>query len=194
MNRSGPQKNAKDAAPSDPELLRRLASGEISALGTLYDRHQAAVRGFVAQMSRDAHDVDDLVHTTFLTAAKSAARYDGRPDCRPWLLGIAVHLLRRRRHAFGRWLRVLPALRLARSTTEDARSALSTKTDVHRALQGLSEPKRMAILLTEVEGLSCQEVADLLGIPIGTVWTRLHAARRELREALENSEPDGGAR
>lgn len=185
MTRPLPQRLDKGVDTSDSELLARLASGDIGALGELYDRHQAAVRRFVAHMSGDAHDVDDLVHTTFLTAAKSASRYDGRPNCRPWLMGIAVRLLKKKRHAWARWLLVLPALRLQRPATSDGLAVTTTRSDVRRALMRLSEPKRIAILLTEVEGLSCPEVAELLDVPVGTVWTRLHAARRELRAVLD---------
>jgi RNA polymerase sigma-70 factor (ECF subfamily) len=170
---------------SDPDLLRRLAGGEIGALGELYDRHREPVRRFIVRATSNADDVDDLVHATFLAAAKGAARYDGRPSCRPWLVGIAAHLLRRRRRSVGHFLAVLSSLRITRATTTDPRSALLARVDVEHALAGISEVKRIALLLAEVEGLSCVEIAGVLGVPIGTVWTRLHAARRELRLALE---------
>ena len=65
--------------PSDPEIMLRLAGGESGALGELYDRYHERIRRFVARATSDAEDVDDLVHATFLAAAKTAARYDGRP-------------------------------------------------------------------------------------------------------------------
>jgi RNA polymerase sigma-70 factor (ECF subfamily) len=170
---------------SDPDLLRQLAGGEIGALGELYDRYREPVRRFVARATSDADDVDDLVHATFLAAAKSASRYDGRPSCRPWLVGIAAQLLRRRRQSFGHLLAVLSSLRGIRATATDPRPALQARADVERALGRISEVKRITLLLAEVEGLSCAEIAEALGGPIGTVWTRLHAARRELRQALE---------
>ncbi|MFZ5892741.1 MAG: RNA polymerase sigma factor [Myxococcota bacterium] len=173
-----------DAAPTDPELMARLAGADIGALGELYDRYQVPVRRFIARATSDAEDVDDLVQSTFLTAARSASRYDGRSLCRPWLIGIAVQLLRRRRHSLGRFLSVLSALQAFRSTSSDPRSSLHARSDVERALAELSEAKRVTLLLAEVEELSCQEIAELLNIPIGTVWTRLHAARREMRRAL----------
>ena len=169
----------------DPDILRQLAAGEIGALGELYDRYREPVWRFVARATSDADDVDDLVQATFLAAAKSAGRYDGRPSCRPWLIGIAAQLLRRRRQSFGRFLEVLSALRGVRATATDPRPALQACSDVERALVQISEAKRITLLMAEVEGLSCAEIAAALVVPIGTVWTRLHAARRELRRALE---------
>ena len=175
---------------SDPVLMRQLAAGELGALGALYDRHQAPLRSFVARATRDADAVDDLVQATFLAAAKSAERYDGRSSCRPWLIGIAAQLLRRRRQTFSRLLAVLSLLKRSQPASGDPRSALHARTDVERGLARLSEAKRITLLMAEVEGLSCAEIAEALSIPIGTVWTRLHAARRELRQALDQ-EPEG---
>jgi RNA polymerase sigma-70 factor (ECF subfamily) len=174
---------------SDPELMQQLAAGQLGALGELYDRYQAALRSFLSRATRDAHDVDDLAHATFLAAAKSAERYDGRSSCRPWLIGIAAQLLRRRRQTFARLVSVLSALKDTRQPASDPRSALQARTDVERALALLSEPKRITLLMAEVEGLSCAEIAEAVAVPIGTVWTRLHAARRELRQILDAEGP-----
>jgi RNA polymerase sigma-70 factor (ECF subfamily) len=168
--------------------MRRLATGEIGALGEIYDRYYEPIRRFVARATSDAEDVDDLVHATFLAAAKSAERYDGRPCCRPWLIGIAAQLLRRRGQSFGRFLAVLSSLRGTRAASVDPRPALQARSDLERALAGIGEAKRIALLMAEVEGLSCAEISAVLRVPIGTVWTRLHAARRELRRALEKGE------
>ena len=173
--------------PRDPELVQQLARGELGALGALYDRYHAQLRGFLARSTHDAHDVDDLVHATFLAAAASAERYDGRPCCRPWLIGIAAQLLRRRRRSFGRWRSMFSALRGTAEQSRDPRASLLARSDLERALSRLSEAKRVTILMAEVEGLSCAEIAEALEVPIGTVWTRLHAARRELRQALKGA-------
>ena len=169
---------------ADPELMRRLANGELGALGELYDRYHAPLRRFIARATRDAEDVDDLLHATFLAAAKSAERYEGRACARPWLIGISVQLLRRRRQKFARLLAVLATLRGTSETSRDPRRTLQSRTDLERALARLSEAKRLTLLMAEVEGLSCAEIAEALQVPIGTVWTRLHAARRDLRQAL----------
>jgi RNA polymerase sigma factor (sigma-70 family) len=169
---------------SDSELMSRVAGGDSGALGELYDRYQAPVRRFLTRATADAEDVDDLLHGTFMAAASSAGRYDGRPCCRPWLVGIAAQLIRRRRRAVTRFLAVLASLGGGRSASADPRPELHARSDVERALGRISDPKRVTFLLAEVEGLTCPEIAALLEIPIGTVWTRLHAARRELRQAL----------
>jgi RNA polymerase sigma-70 factor (ECF subfamily) len=173
---------------SDADVLARTAAGEIGAMGALYDRYHERVRRFLRRATSDAHDVDDLVHATFLEAARSAARYDGRPSCRPWLLGIAAQLLRRRGRSFARLVAVLSSLAPLRATIGDPGPVLQAKTDLERALARLSEPKRLTLLMAEVEGLSCGEIARALDVPIGTVWTRLHAARRELRRSLGEGE------
>jgi RNA polymerase sigma factor (sigma-70 family) len=187
---SAPERSAPPTA--DPELMQQLAAGQLGALGELYDRYRAPLHQFISRATRDAHDVDDLLQATFLAAARSAERYDGRASCRPWLVGIAAQLLRRRRQAFGRFVEVLAALKSSAPSATDPGPALQARTDVERALARLSEPKRLALLMAEVEGLTCPEIADALGIPIGTVWTRLHSARRELREALGKAEGEGG--
>ena len=74
---------ARVLAPSDAPVVARLARGDIGALGELYDRHQQAVRAFLARATSNAADVDDLVQNTFLGAAKIAGKYDGRASSRP---------------------------------------------------------------------------------------------------------------
>lgn len=179
---------------ADGELMQELARGQLDALGELYDRYQAPLRSFLSRATRDAHDVDDLLHATFLAAAKSAERYDGRSSCRPWLVGIAAQLLRRRRQTFQRFVAVLSSLKGTLQPASDPRGALQARSDVERALAELSEPKRITLLMAEVEGFGCAEIAEALEIPIGTVWTRLHAARRELRLRLERDGERAGKR
>src|SRR5450432_2140067 len=95
---------------TDAAALEALSQGHISALGVLYDRYQASVFSFVRRASNDAHDVEDVVHVTFMTAAKAAANFDGRQSCRPWLVGIAARLLYRRKRGLSRWTRALREL------------------------------------------------------------------------------------
>lgn len=187
---SGRASNAVEEA--DKEAMRRLARGEIDALGELYDRHHAAVRRFATRMSGSSDDGDDIVHATFLNALKNASTFDLERSCRAWLLGIAAQLLRRERTQGARWARLLAAFRAPEPAwTRDPERALSAREglgQVERALLRLPEPKRAVLVMAEIEGLGGAEIAQALEIPLNTVWTRLHHARRELTRALESEE------
>lgn len=175
------------ATTSDAELLARVATGELAALGALYDRHCEAMRGFVARATCGHADADDLVHDAFLTAARIAARFDGRTSARPWLIGIAARLMQRRARGLGRIPQLLARLAWTRPETSDpvelleARSALGAMTDT---MARMATGKRLVLLMSELEGMTGPEIAEALEIPIGTVWTRLHHARRELMRAI----------
>jgi RNA polymerase sigma-70 factor, ECF subfamily len=183
-----------DSTPStggdaDTDAMRRLARGEVNALGELYDRHHSAIRRFATRMSGSSDDADDIVHATFINALKNAGSFEPGRSCRAWLLGIAAHLLRRERTQGARWARLLAAFRAPEPAwTRDPEGALSAREGlgrVERALLRLPEPKRVVLVMAEVEGLGGAEIAHALGIPLNTVWTRLHHARRELARALE---------
>ncbi len=168
--------------PSDAETLRRVAAGDVEALGALYDRHARALLGFVRRVA-PSDDAEDIVQNVFLRALSRAGRFDAdAASARPWLFGIAVRIAGERRRSVRRFAAAL--LRLSTSGKRATEPAAAEKTDVERALAALSPQKREVLLLVEVEELTCDEVAAALGIPVGTVWTRLHHARRELRQLL----------
>ena len=176
------------AGISDQAALTALSQGQIGALGLLYDRYSGAVYDFVRRAASDANDVDDIVQATFLSAAKTVASHDGKQTCRTWLVGIAGRILYRRRRGLSRWTRALRELSLREADKyADPHRELSARDEVQRlssALAQLSEPKRIVLLLAEAEEQSCEQIAQALEVPIGTVWTRLHHARRELRRLL----------
>jgi RNA polymerase sigma-70 factor (ECF subfamily) len=192
MIRAGRAKST-DSELSDAEAMVALSQGNISALGVLYDRYQEAVTSFVRRATNDAADVEDLVHATFMTAARAALNFDGRQSCRPWLIGIAARLVYRRRRGLARWARALRELTVRETDRHnDPNGELTAREQVSRlarALEQLSESKRVVLLLAESEGLSSERIANALEIPIGTVWTRLHHARRDLRRLLDREDP-----
>ena len=167
----------------DAEALRRVARGEVGALGDVYDRHVHALLEFTARAVGRA-DAEDVVHSVFVRVAKQAGSYDGRaPSARPWLYGIASRVLQERRRSVVRTLRAL--LRHGAATPAPQTPALDARRDLARGLGALPEGKRVVLLLAEVEGFSCGEIAEMLRIPVGTVWGRLHHARRHLRAFLK---------
>lgn len=176
------------AAAADSAAVRRLAAGDIEALGELYDRHQSSVRRLARRMGAGASDADDVVHATFLAARDNAATFEPERSCRAWLLGIAANVTQQQHRKHARWRRLLGAFRPAETAggadPERAVAAREGLGRVEQALLALAEPKRAVLIMAELEGLSGQEIADALSIPVGTVWTRLHHARRELSAAL----------
>jgi RNA polymerase sigma-70 factor (ECF subfamily) len=176
---------------SDAAIMARLAEGDLGALGDLYDRHRDAVRAFLTRATSNAGDVDDLVQNTFLGAARIAGRFDGRASCRPWLIGIAANLVQRRGRRLGQVLGLISRFATVSVHFRDPHPTLEARSRLQRvaeAMGRMSPAKRVVILMAEVEGMSCREIAEALSIPIGTVWGRLHAARGELRAALPDED------
>ncbi|MFO0762236.1 MAG: sigma-70 family RNA polymerase sigma factor [Byssovorax sp.] len=176
------------AEPTDAALLAEVAAGDLGALGALFDRHVGPVRRVLLRLGARPADVDDLTQATFLDVVHAAASYDGRPSARSWLVGLAVIQVRRRRRSLARlagwmsaWAREpAPHVETPEHLAERQELAARART----ALGGLSQKKREVFVLVALEGLSGPEVAELLGIPVATVWTRLHHARTELRASL----------
>ncbi|APR78570.1 putative RNA polymerase ECF-subfamily sigma factor [Minicystis rosea] len=178
-----------DRAEDDVELITKVVAGNLAALGVLYDRYHDDVRRFVLRSTVRAADADDIVQETFLALPRAGATYDGRPCARPFLIGIAARIARDRLRKHARFLRIIASFgetltRVVMRTPEDEASDAQDIEMVTRAVLRLSEEKRAVLLLIEREGLSGEEVAAELDIPVGTVWTRLHYARTEVRRAL----------
>lgn len=178
----------KACNPGDAELIQKLVEGNLAALGTLYDRHHESIERFVIR-NIGPTDGADVVHDVFLKLVDAASSYDGRPDARPFLIGIAAQLIRQKRQRLARIARALEEFAATlvgatQKTPEDAASNAQALTAFEMALSNLSEEKRLVFLMIETEGLSGNEVATALEIPVATVWTRLHYARLELRDAI----------
>ena len=180
----------RDPTLNDAEIFVAMRSGNLTALGVLYDRHQAGVRGFLVRARPGGVDAEDILHEVFLAAGRVASTYDGRADARPFLLGIASNMVRSRREKEASWSRAFARVEATitsvfRRTPEDAASETQQMHLLNAGLARLSEEKRLVLLLIELEGLSGDDVASTLGIPVATVWTRLHYARAELREHMK---------
>ncbi|MCW5831351.1 MAG: RNA polymerase sigma factor [Labilithrix sp.] len=177
-------------ARSDSELLSAIAIGDLEALGSLFDRHEPGLRRYFGRMGAAAHDADDFVQQTFLEVERTASRFDTELSARAWIYGIATMMMRRHRRSLSRVaanLRAWASLRPV--TTASPPDALSELDETTRrlgvALERMSPRKREVFVLVVFEGLSGDEVAKLMGIPLNTVWTRLHHARQELRAVLK---------
>lgn len=183
------------AAPlTDAELLDRVADRDLGALRELHDRHAPWLIARLRRRCGDPDVVAEVVQDTFHAVWRGAKRYDGRGEVAAWIWGIGVRQLigrLRRRSAptpvsadtLGVLVRSRGEDDLQRSA-EDAALLGVEHGDLHGALSGLSPELRAVVQATVLDGLTTREAARLLGIPSGTVKTRMRRARIQLRGAL----------
>jgi RNA polymerase sigma-70 factor (ECF subfamily) len=188
-----------DDRPDDAALIERSLR-DAEAFAGLYDRHAAPLHRYVARRLGDGA-ADDIVAETFLDAFRRRHKYDpARPDARPWLYGIAANLIGKHSRAEVRMLRAysrtgadpVQAGHPASDETARADSRLSARAaqrDLAAALAALRAGDREVLLLVAWADLSYPEVAAALRIPVGTVRSRLHRARTQVRDALGGYDP-----
>jgi RNA polymerase sigma factor (sigma-70 family) len=174
-------------------IAESLAQPERFAV--LYDRYAAVLHRYAARrVGADA--ADDLVAATFLAAFGSRVRYDlARPDARPWLFGILTkEIARQHRTESARWRALArsapdrPADGLADQVAADV-SAQAQRSALAGALARLAAADRSVLLLIAWGDLSYDETAQALGIPVGTVRSRLSRARVQVRASLGGVNP-----
>jgi len=173
-------------------IARSLHSPECFA--TIFHRHAPAIYRYISRrLGPDS--AEDLVAETFLVAFGRRRRYDGAyPDARPWLYGIATRLIRRHRRDETRFFQAIartyvdPAPETPDGQIIDRVAAQAARPDLAVALARLSQAQRDVLLLV-ASGLSYPEAGLALGLPPGTVSSRLVKARRIIREALGGADP-----
>ncbi|HWI72748.1 MAG TPA: RNA polymerase sigma factor [Baekduia sp.] len=178
------------AVPADAAILA-ASVGDPQAFGTLFERHFAAIHRWLHRRG-GAPLAEDLAAETFTRAFDRRATFDGRyPDARPWLFGIAANLVHDHRRSELRRLRALARVERWEAGAEDVATGAVARADaaalgpaVATALADLRDEERDVLLLVAWAGLEYDEVAHATGVPIGTVRSRLHRARRRLRTAL----------
>jgi RNA polymerase sigma-70 factor (ECF subfamily) len=174
---------------ADAELIRNIADGRLDSLGQLFDRYHLPVRRFLARLQVAASDLDDLAQMTFLQVPRASLRFDAARSAKAWLFGLATIVVKRHRRSLGRLARKIAALakepeRRGPATPAELVADSEAGRSAQRALAALSPKKREVFVMVVMEELPGEVVAQTLGIPVGTVWTRLHHARRDLREML----------
>jgi RNA polymerase sigma factor (sigma-70 family) len=181
------------SAGDDATLIARSVAAP-ECFGALFDRHAPAIHRYIARrLGPDA--ADDLVADTFLVAFRRRGGYDAaHADARPWLYGIATRLIGRHRRDEVRFFRAIagtgvdPAAEPIADRVTDRIAAQAARRELAAALAGLSQAQRDVLLLV-ASGLGYEEAALALGVPPGTVSSRLARARRAVREALGGQDP-----
>lgn len=144
-----------------------------------------ALRRYARALTRNAETADDLVQDTLVRALRSEHLFHGG-EMRSWLYTILTNLNRNRLRSLAR----RPVMTLI--ADDDAPGAFGTEgsaRDIERALASLVEDQRAALLLVVLEGLTYREVAEVQGVPVGTVMSRLARARAQIKAFLDGERP-----
>jgi RNA polymerase sigma-70 factor (ECF subfamily) len=182
---------APDGALDDIALVRAMARGDGAALAQLYDRHAATMLALAQRIVGRGAEAEDIIHDVFLEAWRHSADYDPeRGGVKSWLL------LRTR----SRSLDVQKSARVSKQarSLDDAwlaelgdpsrdTAAGADQSRIRQVLVALSPEQREVLLLGYFEGLSSSEIAERIGVPLGTVKSRVAAALSALRSALSDS-------
>jgi RNA polymerase sigma-70 factor (ECF subfamily) len=162
------------------------------ALGELFSRYHSDLYNFLSRLSGTDHaELDDLVQITFLEVHKSARRFLNQSGVRSWIFAIGSNVARHdvrsavRRKSTVRILRDASVGETAPRNQQDYTDRRMLMHDLSVAIGALSHKLRVVFIMCEVEGIPGVEAAKALGIREGTLWRRLHDARRKLAETLE---------
>lgn len=174
------------SSSSDAQLVAAIADGDRLALRELYVRHQPWLTARLRHRCSDNDVVAEAVQDTFVAVWRGAGRWNGSGDPAAWIWGIAIRrLIGVVRHR-SRWSPVSNRVSEASTltTAEDAVLFGVAHGDLAGAIDSLPVELRAVVQATVLDGLSTREAARLLGIPAGTVKTRMMRARIQLRGAL----------
>jgi len=181
----------------DLHLIAECLGGQTASFGELVRRYQDRLYNTVYRLMENAEDAQDVVQEAFINAYQSLDSFKGDALFFTWLYRIAVNTAishRRKKRVLARisgrkddgLMEPVDPSDLSRPgyTLEQAEQ----EQKVHRAIARLSPEHRTVLVMKELEGQKYEEMAETLGVPIGTIRSRLHRARLELRELLEQDE------
>jgi RNA polymerase sigma-70 factor (ECF subfamily) len=185
---------------ADEDLLTRFRRGETEAFGALVRRYERELFGYLRRYLGDSNLADDVFQNTFLQLFTKAGQYEAGRPVRPWLYTIATHqaidaLRRNNRHqalsldlnreesANGETHGLMELLESRTPGPMDLAQGEELRERVRASVDRLPDFLRQVVILAYYQGLKYREIADILGIPVGTVKSRLHAALVKLQEA-----------
>src|SRR4051812_36676680 len=170
---------------SDAELIQRTSAGDREAYEQLYRRYARSVFGLALRRLGDRGRAEDAVQETFASVWRSASTYKPeRGPGAPWLYGVARNAIVDRSRVRYEPPAEAPDTASLEPSPEDRAEQAWTRWRIHRALEQLPEREREVLALAYWSDLSQSEVAQFLGIPLGTVKTRTRAALAKLSEIL----------
>ena len=178
----------------DRALVDRARAGDVDAFEALVLRYQTRIVNYASTMIRDAGEAEDVAQETFVRAYRALGQFRGDSSFKTWLYRIATNTARTHLE------RQVRSARVSDYSLDDAAQPLGAgdvpsgaataeelliaRDAVDRALAELPEELRLAVILRDIEGLDYKEIAEVTGVPIGTVESRIFRGRRRLRPLL----------
>jgi RNA polymerase sigma-70 factor (ECF subfamily) len=172
----------------DEDLLRRTAAGDSAAFHLLVDRHADRLYRLARSLVGNAVDAEDIVQEALAGAFRGAGKFEGRSSVKSWLTRIVVTQAAK----FWRSRRGKRDQPLADDRSgPGAAGSVDARLDLQGCLNQLTEEHRQVLVLRELDGMGYEEMAVVLGVPRGTIESRLFRARAELKKRLKDYLPQG---
>ena len=183
--------------PTDRALLERIRRGDTSGAGDLFERYAPALLRFADRLLSDRSTAEEVTQEVFVKVISRAHQYDGRAEVSSWLFAIAANACRDRRRR-DRRATIVPLEGVAEPAhkgegIESALGERERRAAVRRALSSLSEEQREALVLARYHGLPYAEIAEVLGISVGAVKTRIFRAVEALKSRFSEGEASWNA-
>ncbi|SHE82869.1 RNA polymerase sigma-70 factor, ECF subfamily [Microbulbifer donghaiensis] len=188
---------AQQASPSDRQLVERVQKGDKRAFDLLVLKYQHKIVAVVSRFIKDHSEVQDVTQEAFIKAYRALANFRGESAFYTWMYRIAIntaknHLVSRSRRPPSSDVDLDDAefysgadLLRDNETPENQLFRDQLETAVHEAIRALPEDLRSAVTLRELEGLSYEEIAEVMGCPVGTVRSRIFRAREAIDRTVQ---------
>lgn len=166
----------------------------LPSLRQIFDEHAQYVIRTLRHLGIKEADVDDVAQEVFVTVHRKLPEFEGRSKLRTWLYAICLRVAsdhRRRAYVVRERVTDSPPIDTGERTGAEPDLRVESRAFVQQLLDALDDDKRAVLVLYEIEGLSMREVADVVGCPLQTAYSRLHAGRELLRAAWQASEQEG---
>lgn len=178
---------------TDGWLVVRIRDGDLEALSELYERYKTQVYRTAIAITRDARAAEDILQEAFLRVYTHADRIDETVTLGPWLYRVTTNLAYTWTTRVKRWICSLPRVvehwaASVQWSPEATAEEHERRRILQQAIDALPPRQRIVIILYYLEGLSLKEIAYVMDVPEGTVKSRLHYARRSLKEAILEQE------
>jgi RNA polymerase sigma factor (sigma-70 family) len=171
---------------TDAFLIQRIAGGDKTALAALYRAYEKPVYRFILSRLNDPHEAADILHEVFLNIWRVAATFEGRSQVRTWIFGIAYRKVidTHRKRARVTLTDEVPETGDMEDSAETQYGAEQEAGHLRFCMGRLSDDHRSAISLAFYEDMTCAQIAEVAGVPEGTIKSRLFHARKLLQHCL----------